>query len=110
MQGLPDKVKCLLCALTWMDELSTDQVLAQAITKDEVMEEGLAVAAMQTTWDKMRKFPTGDLCVFHAIVATVLIILQKITHQKVETPNTRIQVQHGAPYIRQLSGENEQGE
>ena len=44
MQSLPDQVKYLLCTLTQMDNLSIDCM--QAIMKDEVMEEGSAVAAV----------------------------------------------------------------
>ena len=48
LQGLPDQVKHLLCASTWMDKLSINQLLAsmRAVVEDEVMEEGLAVAAV----------------------------------------------------------------
>lgn len=60
-KGLPDQVKQLLHA-TQMDMLAIDQLLAWvwAIMKDEVVEECLAVAAVCTIQDGMKKLPTGS--------------------------------------------------
>ena len=56
-------VKHLLHASTQMDNLSIDQLLAcmQVIMKDEVMEESMAVTAVQTTRDKMRELQCGPI-------------------------------------------------
>ena len=50
--GLPDQMKSFLCASTRMDGLSIDQLLAWAWAsiKDNTIEAGLAVAAVQATW------------------------------------------------------------
>ena len=56
--------KSFLCDSTRMDKLSIDQLLVRvrAIMKDEVMEEGQVVTAVQTTRDETWKLPTGDPC------------------------------------------------
>ena len=60
---LPDRVKSLLCASTRMDGLSIEQLLAQAQAsmKDNTMEAGLAVAAVQATQDETKLPDSGDL-------------------------------------------------
>ena len=53
----------LLRALTRMDGLSIDQLLAraQASMKDNTIEAGLAVAAVQATQDETKSLDSGDL-------------------------------------------------
>ena len=63
VQGLPDSVKSLLRASTCMDGLSIDQLLARARAsmKDNIIEVGLAVAAIQATQDETKSPDSGDL-------------------------------------------------
>ena len=63
VQGLSDWVKSLLCASTRMDGLSINQLLAQARAsmKDNTIEVGLAVAAVQATQDETKSPDSGNL-------------------------------------------------
>ena len=63
VQGLPGRVKSLLRASTRMDRLSIDQLLARvrASMKDNTIETGLAVAAVQATQDETKSPDNEDL-------------------------------------------------
>ena len=63
VQGLPDRAESLLRASTCMDRLLIDQLLAraQASMKDDTIEAGLAVAAVQATQDETKSPDSGDL-------------------------------------------------
>ena len=62
VRGLPDRVKSLR-ASTHMDGLSIDQLLAraQASIKDNTIEAGLAVAAVQAIRDEIKLPDSGNL-------------------------------------------------
>ena len=107
MQGLPDKVKCLLCALNRMVDLSIDQLLAcvWVIMKDEVVEEGMAVAAVQTTQYKMRELPYCPISYHQCNSPNHFAIDCKEQHNGIWKPQKRcFWVWHGWPYIPQLFG------
>ena len=67
MQVFPNQVKSLLRISTRMDNLSINQLLTsmQMIMKDKVMEQAIAVVAIQTTWNETRKLQCGLISCHH---------------------------------------------